>query len=199
MQHTVISLMQTVPASCNRVGVTLPATGIQHRIAVRGDDGAARAFPDDVGREPGRSHAGRSSARTADRRGRRARRDLRASGRAGDLPRATRAARGDALGSSCALVRECDARVLEAVPHAMMLAVMGRPDAVSDCLERLKAFDILELTRSGRIAMTLNGVPEPRTAEVAPRARHRDWRAASLYLAGRRRRRHRGGVATSAT
>ena len=73
---------------------------------------------------------------------------------------------GRRLGELLRAVHECDARVLEAAPQAMLLAVMGRPDAVSECLERLKAFDILELTRSGRIAMTLNGHDEQRTAEA---------------------------------
>jgi hypothetical protein len=41
----------------------------------------------------------------------------------------------------------------------MLLAVMGPPDAVSACLDRLGAFGILELTRSGRIAMTVTGTP----------------------------------------
>ncbi len=78
---------------------------------------------------------------------------------------------GRRLGELLRAVHECDARVLEAAPHAMLLAVMGRPDAVSECLERLKAFDILELTRSGRIAMTLNGhVEEQRTPETPAHA-----------------------------
>ena len=76
---------------------------------------------------------------------------------------------GRRLGELLRAVQECDARVLEAAPQAMLLAVMGRPDAVSECLERLKAFDILELTRSGRIAMTLNGhSEEQRSAESTP-------------------------------
>jgi len=75
---------------------------------------------------------------------------------------------GRRLGELLRAVHECDARVLEAAPHAMLLAVMGRPDAVSECLERLQAFDILELTRSGRIAMTLHGQGEPPRSPAVP-------------------------------
>jgi acetolactate synthase-1/3 small subunit len=63
---------------------------------------------------------------------------------------------GHRLGELLRAVHECDARVLEAAPDAMLLAVMGPPDAVSECLQRLRAFGIAELTRSGRIAMTLS-------------------------------------------
>ena len=62
---------------------------------------------------------------------------------------------GERLGELLAILRAFDARVVETDPQAMLLAVMGAPDDVSQCLELLRAFGVLELTRSGRIAMTL--------------------------------------------
>lgn len=73
---------------------------------------------------------------------------------------------GRRIGALLRAVHDCDARVLEAHPHGMLLAVMGPPDAISRCLELLNEFDVLELTRSGRIAMTVNpeAVSQPATA-----------------------------------
>ena len=62
---------------------------------------------------------------------------------------------GHRLGDLLRIARECDARVVETAQRTMILAVMGDTQAVSSCLERLRPFGILELTRSGRVAMTV--------------------------------------------
>lgn len=76
---------------------------------------------------------------------------------------------GSRLGELLRIARDCDIRVLETAPQAILLAIMGTPEAMSTCLERLRPFGILELTRSGRIAMTVTGTPAVHTA---PTARH---------------------------
>lgn len=89
---------------------------------------------------------------------------------------------GSRLGELLRIARECDARVVETAPQAMLVAVMGPPDAVTSCLERLRPFGILELTRSGRIAMTV-AAPNTATApgsgavRAAPPAGPYTWQA----------------------
>jgi acetolactate synthase-1/3 small subunit len=86
---------------------------------------------------------------------------------------------GSRLGELLNSARESDARVVETGAHSMVLAIMGAPDAVSRALDRLRPFGILELTRSGRIAMTASGAPQG--SAPAPRAgtpnEHYTWQA----------------------
>lgn len=64
---------------------------------------------------------------------------------------------GSRLGELLRIANECDARVVEAAPHALVLAIMGPPSTITQSLERLRAFGILEFTRSSRIAMSVTG------------------------------------------
>lgn len=75
---------------------------------------------------------------------------------------------GSRLGALLRIVHECDARVVETSPQAMLIAVMGPPESVSTCIDRLRGFGILELTRSGRVAMTVAGIPTPGRPSAAP-------------------------------
>lgn len=62
---------------------------------------------------------------------------------------------GSRLGEILGVAREYDARVVDASPHAMVLAVMDAPSTISAFLERMQPFGIEEITRSGRIAMSM--------------------------------------------
>ncbi|MGQ0648747.1 MAG: acetolactate synthase small subunit [Gemmatimonadaceae bacterium] len=82
---------------------------------------------------------------------------------------------GTRLGELLAVAREFDARVVDAGPDAVVLAVMDTPPMVSACLDRLRPFGVAELTRSGRIAMAVGapaggGSPPPGTSPRPPHA-----------------------------
>lgn len=62
---------------------------------------------------------------------------------------------GSRLGEILGVAREYDARVVDASPHAMVIAVMDAPSTISAFLERMQPFGIEEITRSGRIAMSM--------------------------------------------
>lgn len=92
-------------------------------------------------------------------------------------------AAGHRLAELLALAREFDGRVLDASPQAMVVAIMGTTAAISTFLQRLQSFGIEEVTRSGRIAMSMTrraGAPaRPTDAEAAPQAPTADgaWQA----------------------
>ncbi len=60
---------------------------------------------------------------------------------------------GARLGELLSLAREYEARIIDAAPTSMVLAVMTTPERISTFLQRASPFGIDELTRSGRIAM----------------------------------------------
>lgn len=62
---------------------------------------------------------------------------------------------GHRLAEILGLAREFDARVVDASPHAMVLAIMDAPATISAFLDRVQRFGIEEITRSGRIAMSM--------------------------------------------
>ncbi|MBK6307999.1 MAG: acetolactate synthase small subunit [Gemmatimonadetes bacterium] len=62
---------------------------------------------------------------------------------------------GSRLAEILGLAREFDARVVDASPSAMVLAIMDAPATISAFLERVQRFGIEEITRSGRIAMSM--------------------------------------------
>ena len=62
---------------------------------------------------------------------------------------------GHRLAEILGLAREFDARVVDASPQAMVLAIMDAPATISAFLERVQRFGIEEITRSGRIAMSM--------------------------------------------
>jgi acetolactate synthase-1/3 small subunit len=62
---------------------------------------------------------------------------------------------GHRLAELLGLAREFDARVVDASPQAMVLAIMDAPATISAFLERVQRFGIEEITRSGRIAMSM--------------------------------------------
>lgn len=62
---------------------------------------------------------------------------------------------GSRLAEILGLAREFDARVVDASPQAMVLAIMDAPATISAFLERVQRFGIEEITRSGRIAMSM--------------------------------------------
>ncbi len=62
---------------------------------------------------------------------------------------------GHRLAEILGLAREFDARVVDASPQAMVLAIMDAPATISAFLERVQRFGIEEITRYGRIAMAM--------------------------------------------
>jgi acetolactate synthase small subunit len=62
---------------------------------------------------------------------------------------------GAAWPRSSASPASSDARVVDASPQAMVLAIMDAPATISAFLERVLRFGIEEITRSGRIAMSM--------------------------------------------
>ncbi|MFN8666061.1 MAG: acetolactate synthase small subunit [Gemmatimonadaceae bacterium] len=62
---------------------------------------------------------------------------------------------GHRLAEILGLAREFDARVVDASPQAMVLAIMDAPATISAFLDRVQRFGIEEITRSGRIAMSM--------------------------------------------
>jgi acetolactate synthase-1/3 small subunit len=62
---------------------------------------------------------------------------------------------GQRLGEVLGAAREYDARVVDASPQAMVIAIMDAPATISAFLSRLQPFGIEEITRSGRIAMSM--------------------------------------------
>ena len=77
---------------------------------------------------------------------------------------------GSRLGELLRLANECDARVVEAAPHAIVLAIMGAPATITQNLDRFRTFGILEFTRSSRIAMPVAGTPGTATPTHASAA-----------------------------
>lgn len=73
---------------------------------------------------------------------------------------------GQRLGDILGAAREFDARVVDASPQAMVVAIMDAPSTISAFLDRMQAFGIEEITRSGRIAMSMT-TPRP-AARPAP-------------------------------
>lgn len=64
---------------------------------------------------------------------------------------------GSRLGELLRIAHDCDARVVEAASHAIVLAVMGSPTTITHVLDRFRTFGIMEFTRSSRIAMPVTG------------------------------------------
>ncbi len=62
---------------------------------------------------------------------------------------------GQRLGEILGVAREFDARVVDASPNAMVVAIMDAPSTISQFLDRMETFGIDEITRSGRIAMSM--------------------------------------------
>lgn len=62
---------------------------------------------------------------------------------------------GQRLGEILGVAREFDARVVDASPNAMVVAIMDAPSTISSFLDRMATFGIDEITRSGRIAMSM--------------------------------------------
>jgi acetolactate synthase I/III small subunit len=79
---------------------------------------------------------------------------------------------GARLGELLEIAREHDARVVDAGDEAMMLALMESPARVSAFLECVRPFGIEELTRSGRIAMTVGALPRATRRPGAPHPTH---------------------------
>lgn len=57
------------------------------------------------------------------------------------------------LAELVSIAREFDARIVDVTAAVMILVLMDAPDRVGAFVERLGPFGVLELTRSGRIAM----------------------------------------------
>lgn len=75
---------------------------------------------------------------------------------------------GARLAEILGLAREFDARVVDASPQAMVLAIMDAPPTISAFLDRVQRFGIEEITRSGRIAMSMT--TPARAARPSPNA-----------------------------
>lgn len=78
---------------------------------------------------------------------------------------------GHRLAELLGLAREFDARVVDASPQAMVLAIMDAPATITAFLDRVHRFGIEEITRSGRIAMSMT--TPARGARPSPNAQHR--------------------------
>lgn len=96
-------------------------------------------------------------------------------------------AHSDRLGELVTIAREFGARIVGLTPTAMMLALMDEPTSITSLADRLRDYGIEELTRSGRIAMSLTkpqpvqsngqGAPAPRSARPAPEPTPFHWQA----------------------
>ncbi len=75
---------------------------------------------------------------------------------------------GQRLGEILGVAREFDARVVDASPNAMVVAIMDAPSTISQFLDRMATFGIDEITRSGRIAMSMT--TPSKTARPQPNA-----------------------------
>ena len=84
-------------------------------------------------------------------------------------------AAGQRLGEILTLAREFDARIVDASPQAMVVAIMDAPATISTFLARLQQFGVDEITRSGRIAMSMTTAS--RAARPAPRPAPRSTEA----------------------
>lgn len=62
---------------------------------------------------------------------------------------------GYRLGDILGVAREFDARIVDASPLAMVVAIMDAPSIISSFLDRMQPFGIDQITRSGRIAMSM--------------------------------------------
>jgi len=78
---------------------------------------------------------------------------------------------GHRLAEVLGFAREFDARVVDASPQAMVLAIMDAPATITAFLERVQRFGIEEITRSGRIAMSMT--TPARGARPSPNANAR--------------------------
>jgi acetolactate synthase I/III small subunit len=87
---------------------------------------------------------------------------------------------GSRLGDLLRVASECDARVVEAAPHGLVLAIMGAPATITQNLERFRIFGIIEFTRSSRIAMPVTGstgISTPPHADAIPANSPYTWQA----------------------
>ncbi len=82
---------------------------------------------------------------------------------------------GSRLGEILGVARAYDARVVDASPHAMVVAVMDAPSTISAFLEQMQPFGIEEMARSGRIAMSMTTAARgARTPSAAHASRPHD-------------------------
>ncbi|MBC7896122.1 MAG: acetolactate synthase small subunit [Cytophagaceae bacterium] len=88
---------------------------------------------------------------------------------------------GSRLGDLLRVANECDARVVEAAPHGIVLAIMGPPATITQGLERFRSFGIIEFTRSSRIAMPVTGSTgtstPPHASAAIPASSPYTWQA----------------------
>jgi acetolactate synthase-1/3 small subunit len=68
------------------------------------------------------------------------------------------------------LIKVFRARVIDVAPESLILEVSGTVDKIDGLLEVLRPFGVLEMARTGRIAMTRGGdllqPPAPQTKHV---------------------------------
>ncbi|HEX4933834.1 MAG TPA: acetolactate synthase small subunit [Gemmatimonadaceae bacterium] len=88
---------------------------------------------------------------------------------------------GHRLAEILGLAREFDARVVDASPQAMVLAIMDAPATISAFLDRVQRFGIEEITRSGRIAMSMTTAA--RGARPSPNANTKEFGAIHPFQA----------------
>jgi acetolactate synthase-1/3 small subunit len=81
---------------------------------------------------------------------------------------------GQRLGEILGAAREYDARIVDASPQAMVIAIMDAPSTISAFLTRLQTFGIEEITRSGRIAMSMTTASRHTRATLPAGARPGD-------------------------
>jgi len=78
---------------------------------------------------------------------------------------------GARLAEILGVAREYDARIVDASPQAMVLAIMDAPATISAFLGQVQRFGIDQVTRSGRIAMSMTAHARPsRPAPLIARA-----------------------------
>ena len=90
---------------------------------------------------------------------------------------------GHRLAEILGLAREFDARVVDASPQAMVLAIMDAPATISAFLERVQRFGIEEITRSGRIAMSMTTPARGARPSPNAQANPRDFAATDPFQA----------------
>lgn len=90
---------------------------------------------------------------------------------------------GHRLAEVLGLAREFDARVVDASPQAMVLAIMDAPATISAFLERVQRFGIEEITRSGRIAMSMTTPARGARPSPNANANHKDFAPSDPFQA----------------